>query len=534
MKVRIPNQLTQEMYIENKTSIVLIGANGAGKTRMSVWIDEENREFNVHRISAQKNLNMPQKVSPTELESAEELFTYGSNETNKTWLIQNGKKQRRWGGTPETHMLNDYEHLMILLMTENYVKSIEYREKHKSGDTTFDNETKLEKIKSIWENVVAHRLLNICAGKIEVTAESADNVYNGSEMSDGERAIFHFIGEVLSVKENSLIIVDEPENHLHKSILVRLWNAIEKARPDCTFIYVTHDLNFASSRVNSQIIWVKEMHNNGSWEYELIDDVASADGLGLEIMGSRQKVLLVEGTVDKSTDRKLYVNLFKEYNVLPLESCQAVIQTTKAYYNTMELNYVEVKGIVDRDRRSDEEIESLKAKNVYTPKVAEIENLFMLPEVIRVVAKKLSREDADEIIEDVKEKTFEFLQAQINQQALLFTKQLCDNTVIQMISETASTIDDYAANISKISSNVEVLEVYQRCKQELQEIIDNKDYQGALRVINNKGLIPNTGLCNKFGWKKDFYIDQILLFLRTDGEDAKELERAFKQYIDVE
>ena len=78
MKVRIPNQLTQEMYIENKTSIVLIGANGAGKTRMSVWIDEENREFNVHRISAQKNLNMPQKVSPTELESAEELFTYGS------------------------------------------------------------------------------------------------------------------------------------------------------------------------------------------------------------------------------------------------------------------------------------------------------------------------------------------------------------------------------------------------------------------------------------------------------------------------
>ena len=39
-------------------------------------------------------------------------------------------------------------------------------------------------------------------------------------MSDGERAIFYFIGEVLCAKENSLIIIDEPENHLHKSILV--------------------------------------------------------------------------------------------------------------------------------------------------------------------------------------------------------------------------------------------------------------------------------------------------------------------------
>lgn len=34
MKIRIPNVDDKECYIEDKQSIVLLGANGAGKTRM--------------------------------------------------------------------------------------------------------------------------------------------------------------------------------------------------------------------------------------------------------------------------------------------------------------------------------------------------------------------------------------------------------------------------------------------------------------------------------------------------------------------
>jgi polynucleotide 5'-kinase involved in rRNA processing len=74
MKIKIPNINGEEKYIEDKQSIVLIGANGSGKTRMSIWIDDNNREIPIHRISAQKSLNMPQMVSPTELQIAEEKF----------------------------------------------------------------------------------------------------------------------------------------------------------------------------------------------------------------------------------------------------------------------------------------------------------------------------------------------------------------------------------------------------------------------------------------------------------------------------
>ena len=192
MKIKIPNIDDKESFIEDRQSIVLLGANGAGKTRMSVWIDENNPELNIHRISAQKSLNMPEYVSPTELKKAEDNFLYGTTNDDRDWLKRYGKKNNRWGNEPEIHMLNDYQSLMEFLMTENFEKSIEYREKHKDGNPEFDNETKLEKIKKIWEKVITHRKLKICAGKIEVESigENTEK-YNGNLMSDGERAIFH-------------------------------------------------------------------------------------------------------------------------------------------------------------------------------------------------------------------------------------------------------------------------------------------------------------------------------------------------------
>ena len=38
MKIMLPKIGDEEQSLENITSIVLVDANGAGKTRMSVWI----------------------------------------------------------------------------------------------------------------------------------------------------------------------------------------------------------------------------------------------------------------------------------------------------------------------------------------------------------------------------------------------------------------------------------------------------------------------------------------------------------------
>ena len=68
-----------------------------------------------------------------------------------------------------------------------------------------------------------------------------------------------------------------------------LWNKIEEARPDCQFVYITHDLDFAASRTNAKKIWAKEFLGEGRWIWEEVPDVDEIpENLVLEIIGSRK------------------------------------------------------------------------------------------------------------------------------------------------------------------------------------------------------------------------------------------------------
>ena len=88
--------------------------------------------------------------------------------------------------------------------------------------------------------------------QVETEAEKKPNEpYNAAEMSDGERVIFYLIGECLAAPDDAVIVIDEPEMHLHKSIQSDLWDAIEAERPDCLFVYLTHDVDFAASRASN-------------------------------------------------------------------------------------------------------------------------------------------------------------------------------------------------------------------------------------------------------------------------------------------
>ncbi|GHV17087.1 hypothetical protein FACS1894169_11730 [Bacteroidia bacterium] len=78
------------------------------------------------------------------------------------------------------------------------------------------------------------------------------NVYQPIQMSDGEKVLLFLIAQVLQAPKDGFIVVDEPEMYLHKTILKKLWDRLEKERPDCLFIYLTHDLDFATSGKSSE------------------------------------------------------------------------------------------------------------------------------------------------------------------------------------------------------------------------------------------------------------------------------------------
>jgi recombinational DNA repair ATPase RecF len=140
MELTLPKKLNHpENIIVDSKRIVIIGANGSGKTRFGTDIE---RRYNnqTHRISAQKSLTMPKNVSPTSKESAEKDFLYGY----VTGSFGN-KNSHRWGSKPNTHLLNDFQKLMVLLHTEEYEESIKFKEAYIPGQGADKPITKLDR-----------------------------------------------------------------------------------------------------------------------------------------------------------------------------------------------------------------------------------------------------------------------------------------------------------------------------------------------------------------------------------------------------
>ena len=64
-----------------------------------------------------------------------------------------------------------------------------------------------------------------------------ENKYSAMKMSDGERSVLYFAAQVLCVPNNKILIVDEPELYLYKSLMNRLWTTLEEYRQDYFYIH---------------------------------------------------------------------------------------------------------------------------------------------------------------------------------------------------------------------------------------------------------------------------------------------------------
>ncbi len=233
--------VTVDPVVQTESSIVAIGANGSGKTRLGAWLEfHSDKKELVHRISAQKSLAMPTSVSPISLNKAEALLYYGHYDEKRSDFSP-FKLGQRWGSAPETHMLNDFDKLLVYLYSENYESLLKFSNLVKQSKERIEPPiTQLDKLKEIWEFILPHRKLEIGSGAVNTFIPEKEEIkYNASYMSDGERVIFYLIGECLCAPPNGIIIIDEPEIHLHKSIQQRLWDKVEKKRPDCLFVYLT-------------------------------------------------------------------------------------------------------------------------------------------------------------------------------------------------------------------------------------------------------------------------------------------------------
>src|SRR5690606_1611934 len=110
--------------INTENNIVLIGANGSGKTRLGVKIEELTQDLHiVHRISAQKALNIPDFADIKNLEQAEKDLLFGRSDEHGN---NSQKRNSRWGKKPATYLLNDYMKLLSLLFAKSAERDRDY------------------------------------------------------------------------------------------------------------------------------------------------------------------------------------------------------------------------------------------------------------------------------------------------------------------------------------------------------------------------------------------------------------------------
>ena len=300
-------------------------------------------------------------------------------------------------------------------------------------------------------------------------------------MSDGERIILYLVGRVMQAPEKSLVIVDEPEMYLHRTVVDKLWNRLEKERTDCTFIYMTHDLQFATSRVGVKS-WIKSYEYPSKWDIQLIDDNDIPEQLFMELLGSCKQILFCEGTSTTSLDKKIYDVLFPNFIIYPLRSCKEVINYTKAY-NAIPNANTKAYGLVDSDFRSKEEIAELQENNVYTCHVAEIENVFLVEEFIK------SFIDYHNWIGDkVKQEIIEKFDKDKELQTSLFLSAKIDYYYRKNHMPKGNSKAEVEKKMKDFNADIHIDQWYNERMREVELYIRNKSYTKVLAIYNNKGL----------------------------------------------
>ncbi len=519
MEIILPKNRQTKVQRQIDTQIlVVLGANGSGKSFFGKDLCDRYENKSI-RISGMHALFLGSQDTDTPIRM-NELNRLQSMITDRLFMPR----------------LSDYEKLILHLQTEEFEAAVDYKEKSKKEPGLKPPVTKIDRIQQLWEKMFPHNRLIRKSGFIELVSVKADSyTYTASRMSDGEKLVFYLIGAVLSSPKNALLVIEEPEVLLHDSIKNPLWDALEAMRPDCTFVYLSHDIDFATSRKTCKRIWVRSyLADKKEWDYEIIENKDRfPEELYLELLGNRKPVLFIEGNEYNSIDNRLYPLIFPDYIVKPMGGCQKVIETTKAFTQLKDFHNLESKGIVDRDRRTEGEIEYLRSQHIYVPAVAEVENLLMLEPVIRTVATRMLK-DPDQVFGEVKENVIELFRNDLESQILLHARHKVQKRLETVLNHKMSSIDELDMHVKSIQELIHVDAIYEKFRNKFIYYIESGDYKNILRVYNQKGMLPQSRICNLCGISnKESYINLILSILSENKTDGEIIRSAIKESLGV-
>lgn len=379
-------------------------------------------------------------------------------------------------------------------------------------------------LKEIWEETFPGNRIDIEKGKARIRNRSGKDSIGIRSLGRGEKAALYYISACLLAPQQALILVDSPTLFLHPTAVGILWDRIEHARVDCRFVYDTYDANFTAGQTRRTAVWIRDYNAaDHSWRYSIIADGQIPDEVFLQMMGSRRPILFTEGDTSHSIDMRLYSVVFPEFTVKPLGSCDKVIESTRTMQSLRTMHRIESYGLVDRDRRSDQEVEYLRAKNILVPEVAEIENIFLSPGVVEAMAEIRGR-NPKKIVKAVRQEVIHKFEQMLEAQALQHTRHRMKRDVERKIDARFTCITALELHIKGLIKKLKPRETYDQLLAEFRRMARAGDYEGVLRVFNHKPMFTGSCVAKALGFSNtDDYIAGVIAAIKRGDDRAERL-----------
>ena len=389
------------MPVEVGEQLYVVGANGTGKSALfQHWVSLMGASV-VKRIAAHRQTWLP---------SGNLAFTAQSRKRFEQNRMQwDSQQDARW--KEESPAERQSAVLFDLVAKDN----TRYRvigqyidDKNPTEATTFAT-----KSTSLFKQL--NDLLDLGTLKIslknsndeEILAQRKDNdlSYSMAQMSDGERAAAIMAANVLVADPGTTFLIDEPERHLHRSIIEPFLSALFAQRKDCAFVISTHEIALPIANPTASVAILRSCKWSGStataWDAEVLNSGAELpEDLKRDILGARRRILFVEGAAN-SLDLPLYGVLFPELSVIPKGGCHSVIRAVNGLRESYNFHHVEVFGLIDRDDRPENEVAKLGKDNIFALDVCSVESLYYCSDAVTAVADRQAKSlgcESDEMI----------------------------------------------------------------------------------------------------------------------------------------
>lgn len=495
--------------VENE-NVVIIGANGSGKSSFSRNISSILGK-SIVIISAQKIFQF-QRLREIPIDD---------NILNEVRNFQQSAKMCK--DSNFAHFLENDMQSLIRALIANYIQtSTHFYEKRNEKQSNQNVPTVLEQVFKLWNEIIPHReLFYDNKGNIKVKGCNCKE-YDFIQLSDGEKAVFYYASHILLAQKNSYIIIDEPENHLNFAVVNKMWNILEQRRSDCVFMYLTHNINFAASRVNSRKLWMKSYNQSKTtWDIvKLPNDDKIPESLYMELLGSQQKILFCEGDDNSSYDYKLYSSLFPEFTIKPVKGHYQVIQSVRAFNNSFDVHGNMAIGIIDRDFHDEDEIKKWKSEKIFSLPICEIENIFLDEKLIDEAIKRFLPKSND--LNSIKDSLFAYFKKNIETQAIIYARDKANSILSGSLLQGKNDISKLVDAINDISSKVNPRTLYEEKRSSLEDIYIKKDYLRLIEQSSSKGLCAEL---NKLIVSE--YKERMILLIREREDLQKYLKEKY-------